>query len=79
MTQQTSSEDNAYLLDPNNSALSKREYFAASALQGILSNPELLARSGNGDAARMAVSFADKLIAQLNEPVGLPKNLPFPM
>lgn len=79
MTKQTSSEDNAYPSDFNNSGLSKREYFAAIALQGILSNSELLNRSGHGEAAKKAVDFADQLIAELNKSDGLPKNMPFSM
>lgn len=47
--------------------LTKREYFAAMAMQGILSNPT----GGNdrdGDLiARSAVAMADRLINELNK------------
>lgn len=42
--------------------LTKREYFAAKALQGILSNPEFMSTL----AVKVAVEKADKLIEELN-------------
>lgn len=57
--------------------ISRREYFAAHALQGLLANPSLMeqmAASCNGDTRKtvtglshMATSFADGLIERLNE------------
>lgn len=59
-----------FCLDPNNDdcqyhepGLSKREYFAAAALQGILANPEFM----QSMAAEIAIQQADKLIELLNK------------
>jgi hypothetical protein len=47
--------------------LTKREYFAAIALQGILSNPELCPdRYNPGENAVLAIEAADLLIYHLN-------------
>ena len=82
MTEKTVAEDSTYpsTSSDDNSGLTKREYFAAIALQGLLSNPEEYARTNNQDVARKAVFFADKLIAELNEQKdGAPENpLPYP-
>lgn len=83
MTEKTVAEDNTYpsTSSDDNSGLTKREYFAAIALQGLLSNPEESARTNNQDVARKAVFFADKLIAELNDEQkhGAPENpLPYP-
>lgn len=63
--------------------LTKREYFASMALQGILSNPvhndnNIMGVNGSNShgyiasslAASNAVFYADALIAQLNESTG---------
>lgn len=48
--------------------LSKREYFAALALQGILSNPSLEADEYNANLnAYLAIEAADELIHGLNK------------
>lgn len=44
--------------------LSKREYFAAAALQGLLTNAAI----DRKQAAGVAVSQADALIEELNKP-----------
>lgn len=44
--------------------LTKREYFAALAMQGIISNWKL---KDPDDVCRMSVNLADKLIKALNE------------
>lgn len=48
--------------------LTKREYFAAMAMQGQMANAEILVRYGlyAADIARAAVAQADALIAALN-------------
>lgn len=46
--------------------LTKREYFAALALQGLLANPTLSNNTAFDDA-KTAVEIADALIARLNE------------
>lgn len=46
--------------------LTKREYFAALALQGILANPET-GHYTTDSITSSAVQFADGLIAQLNK------------
>lgn len=54
--------------------LTKREYFAAMALQGLLSNSyndgatQPLSTASHDQIAQMAVSSADALIAELNKP-----------
>jgi hypothetical protein len=51
--------------------LTKREYFAAMALQGILANPKTdLSRYGDSyfGAAKEAILFADELLQQLSTP-----------
>ena len=45
--------------------LTKREHFAALAMQGMLSNPSYIA--GFTEAGRDSVKQADALIAALNE------------
>ena len=49
--------------------LTKREYFAAKAMQGLLANTHV---GGNGnrecDVAKWAVSHADALLAELEKP-----------
>lgn len=49
--------------EPAQDGLTKREYFAAMALQGLLAGTDVLA---NAHAARMAVAAADHLINELN-------------
>lgn len=55
----------------DNEGLTRREYFAAKAMQGILSNPTWNCTSlqfiGVSDAARMSVGYADALLAALKE------------
>ncbi len=54
-------------VDPGNESggLSKREYFAAMAANGILSHPEA-AKNESEDIAKGAVCIADALIKILN-------------
>ena len=51
--------------------LTKREHFAAMAMQGLLSNPNLVHYSGTDDKADrvrdMAVNYADGLLKALEE------------
>lgn len=50
--------------------LTKREYFAALALQGIVSSNEMMGKSLNEHYSRtsqMAISYADALINELNK------------
>lgn len=54
--------------------LTKREYFAAMAMQGMLSNSyndgasQPLSTASHDQIAQMAVSIADALIAEMNKP-----------
>lgn len=64
------SEDPAY---PNNyggnrSGLTKREYFAAKAMQGILSSviSHLPSADGRKNICQDAIKFADELLNQLD-------------
>lgn len=48
--------------------LTKREYFAAMAMQGIMANSDdAITRFSHEDIALIAVSTADALIAELNK------------
>lgn len=52
--------------------LTKREYFAAAALQGLLANPDLeIASSEASDVfsyfAKLAVVYSDRLMRELNK------------
>ena len=47
------------------SAITKREYFAALALQGLLANPACMDYATLVDSS---VEYADKLIAAMNKP-----------
>lgn len=49
------------------SELTKREYFAAMALQGVLANCYLESTNGFSSCAIDAVRLADALITQLNK------------
>lgn len=55
--------------DENNSGLSKREYAAIAAMQGILSNPSLIDYGHNNNVmiwiSEHSVQQADKLLKQL--------------
>ncbi len=68
---------NAVVIDGrliSDSGLSKREYFAATAMQGLLPNYRT-ERSQDGDEALayLAVKQADALLAELAKPVSEPK------
>lgn len=48
--------------------ISKREYFAAMAMQGFLSNPDIASTQYNREAvAEASVGMADFIIERLNE------------
>jgi len=47
--------------------LSKREYFAGLAMQGLLSNPEAGVDEAPNDAAEYAVKQADALLKELEK------------
>lgn len=47
--------------------LSKREYFAAMAMQGILSDQTYVRPNSTEEVSRCAVAMADALIAELNK------------
>lgn len=52
------------------SGLTKRELFAAMAMQGLLSDWPTNYESAAENAAKTAVKFADALINELNEETG---------
>lgn len=76
MTQQTDGNDQAFATPPvyseafglciQEKGLSKREYFAAMAMQGILSNEDNSYETAE-DKAETAVKSADALIEALNK------------
>ena len=51
---------------PGREGMTKREYFAAAALQGILANSSQLASADH--TASLAIEYADKLLEKLNQP-----------
>lgn len=51
---------------PNYAGMSIRTEIAARAMQGLLSNSDVIANPKN--CAEIAVRFADALIAELNKP-----------
>lgn len=65
----TDQDDNAFPSGTIANGLSKREYFAAMAMQGLLSNPDHRSdsRSCHEQIAKKALSMADELIKSLNE------------
>lgn len=60
----------------NQLGLTKREYFAAMAMQGLISN----APNGNlgnyTEGCELATKWADTLIIELNKPTVLPNGIP---
>lgn len=72
--------DPAFPSETNDPSLTKREYFAIQALQGLLANPEIskfyhecqeMLMQGSGTTGRdevtlLAVRYADKLVDALN-------------
>jgi len=57
-----------YLDYKGNSGLTKREYFAARAMQGILSNTHLGNILNNQKISESALGLADALLAELEKP-----------
>ena len=55
------------VINDNTKALTKREYFTAMAIQGILSNPALINTSELEWAAVTSVKAADQIINALNK------------
>jgi hypothetical protein len=53
-------------------AISKREHFAAMAMQGLVARPDSVAHDQLGDLIReeaaLAVAYADALLAELAKP-----------
>jgi hypothetical protein len=51
------------------SGITKREYFAAMAMQGLVANSELSEKHGipQTETSELAVKMADALIAELNK------------
>jgi len=52
-------------IDPPQDGLTKREYFAAMAMQGIVSNEKFMGK--NAEIAKVSISLADELINQLQK------------
>ncbi len=69
-------DDNSYSPNPyspafpllNHYGLTKRELFAAMAMQGIASNPNAATTEGPDVVAGAAVEAADALLAELAKP-----------
>lgn len=57
----------SYSLELVSSGLSKREYFAALALQGLLANPEFFHASDHRLLPKKAIEAADGLIDLLDQ------------
>lgn len=52
---------------PEQEGLTKREYFAGLAMQGILAQPKLMANVSPEEIAKWAVIDADAIIAELSK------------
>lgn len=64
----TKPEDTAFPFSPSTNShcgLTKREYFAIRALEGLLANSSL--NVTKSDEVSLAVEYADLLIAELNK------------
>lgn len=61
----TEANDAAFPSFPSGQGLSKREYFAAQAMQGMLANLSMAATYTEEDLAHAAVVMADELVAAL--------------
>jgi hypothetical protein len=62
---------NSKYFDYNNNGLTKREYFAAMAMQGLLSNPTIITGTQKTISvpalAESSTHYADALINELNK------------
>jgi hypothetical protein len=77
MTQQTDGDDQAFATPPvfseafglaiQEKGLSKREYFAAMAMQGVCANSSITERASYKTMAELSVKQADALIEALNK------------
>ena len=56
-----------YWETPERPGLTKREYFAAMAMQGLISKERFIDGEDLTKLPRMAVEFADALLTQLNK------------
>lgn len=64
----TDGNDQAYPVpDIIDYGLTKRELFAAMALQGLLSNPKVIEHCVIEETLRTAIKYTDALINQLNQ------------
>lgn len=57
-----------YQLNYGQAGLTKREYFAAMAMQGILANLHNYSFEHDSEIAKSAIYKADALITELNKP-----------
>jgi len=65
----TNANDTAFpIFETGGAGFSKREYFAAMAMQGFLSNPNINASEYNSEViAEASIGMSDFLIEKLNE------------
>lgn len=70
MSGEKNGNENAYPQGSHSNGLTKREYFAAMALQGCLAQTKTInePREFLNRAAKVSVSFADALLAALDAP-----------
>jgi len=57
--------EGGYAIEAVHHGLTKREYFAALAMQGLLADPEIVGKPEQ--YAKDAVTFADALLAELEK------------
>jgi len=57
--------------EPDSDGLTKREYFAAMAMQGMLSNPHCFEEYTDVGLLGKSTIYADALIAELNKEIGV--------
>lgn len=60
------SDDKTPVINTNTGALTKREYFAALALQGVMANPNAYQDLTFTQMCKLAVEQSDRLIENLN-------------
>lgn len=63
----SASDENPKIITPQDYGLSKREYFAAMAMQGFLAGRFPSGDYENESVAKVAIGFADELLKQLEK------------
>lgn len=54
---------------PGSGGLTKREYFAGLAMQGIIANGDFITSTHQSEIVKHAIELADELLTQLNKQI----------